>query len=184
MSTTIDKLQQWHLHGTALSNHGTCRCTTPEAEQPCQRTAQTNLDGLLHSLHEEDTCHCGETAMSNSVDELKARHNHCHLDGLLELVLHVHRDVTLERHKEARHLVHGPQGHELPPGLQAQGSKSVYAHHGQISTCPTTTAAPSQSRCERRGLPAQATRPAECQAACAILPSAPHGARSTVRHRS
>ena len=53
--------------------------------------------------------------MSNSVDELRARHNHCHVNGLLELVVHGHRDVTVEGHEEARHLVHCPQGHELVP---------------------------------------------------------------------
>ena len=38
--------------------------------------------------------------MSNSVDELKERHNHSHRNGMLELVLHVHRDVTSKDHKK------------------------------------------------------------------------------------
>ena len=167
------------------------RCTTTGMSRTGPRATPEKLDGRLHSLHCKNI-----TGMSNSVDELKARHNHCHLHRLLELVLHVHKDVTLEGHQEARHLGHGPQGHELPLDgskyrrshktmtTDLSGSKSVCAHHKQIRTCPTTNAAPSQSRCGRRGLHELATRPAECQAACAILPSAPHGARSTVRHRS
>ena len=100
MSTTVEKLQQQHLHETELSNPGTCRCTATGAQQPCQRTARRNLHGLLHSLHERATCHCVITAMSNSVDELRARHNHCHLNGLLELVQAVHRDQLSEDNKK------------------------------------------------------------------------------------
>ena len=69
--------------------------------------------------------HCKNiTGMSNSVDKLKARHNPCHLHRLLVLVLHVHKDVTLEGHQEARHLVHSPQGQELP----LDGSKYRRSH--------------------------------------------------------
>ena len=45
---------------------------------------------------------------------------------MLELELHVHRDVTLEGHEEARHLAHG---HELPPGrLQVQEESQGHDH--------------------------------------------------------
>ena len=127
LSTTVDVLQQRHLHETALSNQCNCRCTATGAQQPCQGTARRNLNGLLHSLHEGDTFHCGITAMSNSVDELtEGEANHCHLDGLLELVRHVHRDVTVEGPEEARHLVHGPEGNELAPRrLQVQDGEPI-----------------------------------------------------------
>ena len=65
--------------------------------------------------------------MSNSVDELRARHDHCHVNGLLELVMQGHRDVTVEGHEEARHLEHCPQGHELvPERLQVHKAMTMY----------------------------------------------------------
>ena len=120
-----------------LDTRGLCmwRCTTTGMSRTGPRATPEKLDGRLHSLHCKNI-----TGMSNSVDELKARHNHCHLHRLLELVLHVHKDVTLEGHQEARHLVHGPQGHELPLDgskyrrshktmtMDLSGSKSVCAH--------------------------------------------------------
>ena len=136
------------------------------------RAAPGKLDGRLHSLHCENI-----TGMSNSVDELKARHNHCHLYGA----------GTCTACSQGRNPRRTPRStpsrarrsHKTMT-MYLSGSKSVSAHRRQIRTCPTTSAAPSG----RRGLHELATRPAEYQAACAILPSAPHGARSTVRHRS
>ena len=61
--------------------------------------------------------------MSNSVNELRVRHNHCHVNGLLELAVHDHRDVTVEGHEEAR------QGHELVPE-RLQVHKATTMHPG------------------------------------------------------
>ena len=48
---------------------------------------------------------------------------------MLELVRHVHRDVTVGGHEEARQLARGPQGHELAPGrLQVQDESQGRDH--------------------------------------------------------
>ena len=48
---------------------------------------------------------------------------------MLELVRHVHRDVTVGGHEEARHLIHGPEGHELAPRrLQVQDESQSHDH--------------------------------------------------------
>ena len=50
---------------SALSRPGHCRCTTGTTTSP--RTALRNHNGLLHSLHEGNTCHRGVTAMYQTV---------------------------------------------------------------------------------------------------------------------
>ena len=112
--------------GTALSEprhlslHNDGR--SPTRQKKLHRRIFTMFCTVAHR-----TCLWDITAMSNSVDELRARHNHCHVNGLLELAVHGHRDVTVEGHEEARHLVHCPQGHELvPERLQVHKAMTLY----------------------------------------------------------
>ena len=121
MSTTVDDLQQRHLH-----KNSTVRTQAPVV---AQRRALTISPKKFFCTVAHRTCLCDITAMSNSVDELRARHNHCHLNGLLELLVLDHRDVTVKGHEEARHLVHCPQGHELVPE-RLQVHKAMTMHLG------------------------------------------------------
>ena len=124
--------------GTSARQH--CLNPAPVVAQ------QLGLNNLAKELHggiftffctvAHRTCLWDITAMSNSIDELRARHSRCPLNRLLELVVYGHRDVTVEGHEETRHLVHCPQGHELvPERLQVRKAMTTYLD-GSRSLCP------------------------------------------------
>ena len=97
----------WTIPGTIVAQQRAKQQRNP-------RTARRNLT-VFCTVCKRNTCPCNTTAMSNPVDELNLRHDE-EFEGLLELVLHVHRNVTAMGHEEARHLARSPQFHELVPG--------------------------------------------------------------------
>ena len=76
MLTTVDKLQLRQLHGTALSKPGTCRCTATGTQNLAKELSGRIFTFFCTVAHR--TCLFDITAMSNSVDELRARHSQCH----------------------------------------------------------------------------------------------------------